>query len=178
MKQVLKVQKLHRKIRNARKDFLHKTTHYIITKYDGVALEDLDIKGMLEKKRKNRRAMNRSTSDVSWYEFGRQVEYKSIWNSKYFCKINRYYPSTQLCSRCGNISHLSLKDRVYVCPHCGLVMGRDPNASLNIRDEGIRKLKNTLATRGIQARGSGPVGLGKKQEQVVINSALALANAV
>ena len=88
---------------------------------------------------KNRsKAMNRSISDVSWYEFGRQLEYKSIWNSKYFCKVDQYFASTQLCSKWGDKTHLSLKDRVYICPSCKSVMDSDHNASLNLQNEGLR----------------------------------------
>jgi putative transposase len=147
IKQIEKNQIIHRKIRNIRKDFLHKTTHHIITKYDGVILESLDIKEMLKK---NSSAMNRSISDVSWYEFCRQLEYKAEWKNKYFCKIDQYYPSTQLCNNCKHQMKLSLNERMYVCPNCGAVCGRDYNASLNIRDEGIRIIKNTLATKGIE----------------------------
>jgi putative transposase len=162
-KQIIKVQNVHRKIRNIRKDFLHQTSHHIITTYDGVITETLDILGMLKQ---NGRAMNRSISDVSWYEFIRQLEYKSICNSKYFCKIDQYFPSTQKCSRCGSLAHLELKDRVYTCPVCGLVMGRDFNSSINIKNEGMRILINTLATqRGINACGSDAVASGVKQEK-------------
>jgi putative transposase len=174
-KQIIKVQKAYRKVRNIRKDFLHKTTHDIITKYDGVVIETLDILGMLKK---NKKAMNRSILDVSWYEFGGMLYYKSVWNSKYFCKIDQYFPSTQKCSQCGAIAHLSLKDRVYVCPICKAVLGRDPNASINIKNEGMRILRNTVATTGIQACGPTALAVGLKQEQVVDNSAMALAIAV
>jgi putative transposase len=165
-KQIIKVQNLHRKIRNIRKDFLHKTSHHIITTYDGVITETLDILGMLKK---SSRAMNRSILDVSWYEFIRQLEYKSSWNSKYFCKIDQYFPSTQKCSKCGSLAHLKLEDRVYSCPVCGAVMGRDANASVNIKNEGMRILRNpvnTLATqRGINACGSDAIASGVKQEK-------------
>ena len=126
---------------------------------------------------KNRsKAMNRSISDVSWYEFGRQLEYKSIWNSKYFCKVDQYFASTQLCSKCGDKTHLSLKDRVYICPSCKSVMDSDHNASLNLQNEGLRILKkefaketenknNTVATTGIKACGLDSLELRMKQEK-------------
>ena len=160
-KQVLQIQKLHGKVKNVRKNFLHNVTHRIIAKYDGVVLENLDISGMLNK---NGKAMNRSMSDVSWYEFGRQLEYKSAWHAKHFCKVNRYFPSTQLCCKCGSKANLSLKDRVYSCQNCGAVSDRDLNASINIKDEGLRIL-NTVATTGIQACGSTAVAVGQKQEK-------------
>jgi putative transposase len=153
-KQIFVVQKVHRKIRNVRKDFLHKTSHYLITKYDGIVLEDLDIKNLL---RVNGKAMNRSICDASWYELARQLDYKSKWNSKYFIKTEKYDPSTQECNKCHNKQRLSLKQRVYICPKCGHICGRDLNASKNIRDKGIIKLKenyNTVATTGIKVCGS------------------------
>ena len=141
-------------------------------------LEDLDIQGLLQKEKRNDRAMNRSISDVSWFEFGRQLEYKSIWNSKYFCKVDSYFPSTQLCSKCGKRAKLLLENRVYFCETCNNKMDRDYNASWNLHDEGMRILrnKNTAATAGIKACGSGE--LGRKQEQVVIGAATDLSVAV
>jgi transposase len=108
--------------------------------------------------------------DASWYELSRQLDYKSKWNSKYFVKTNKYDPSTQECNKCGNKQHLSLKQRLYVCPICGHTCGRDLNASKNIRDKGIIKLKEkyTVATTGIKVCGS----LLKKRdesEKVVIS---------
>ena len=173
-KQIIKVQKIHRRVKNIRKDFLHKTTHHIITKYDGVVLENLDIKEMLKK---NSKAMNRSISDVSWHEFGRQLEYKSVWNFKHFVKVDQYFPSTQICSKCGSKAHLSLKDRVYFCQNqnCKTILDRDYNAALNLQNEGISILKegyesennnnNTVATTGINACGLDSVESRVKQEK-------------
>ena len=97
-------------------------------------------------------------------------EYKAKWYFKHFVKVDQYFPSTQKCSQCGQLAHLSLKDRMFVCPHCGLVMGRDPNAALNLKVEGLRLLrnkntKNTVATTGINACGQPAVAGWKKQEK-------------
>lgn len=162
-KQILKVQKIHRKIKNTRKDFLHKTSNQIIAKFDGIALETLDIKEML---RKNGRAMNRSISDVSWFEFGKILEYKCLWDNKYFIRIDQFEPSTQKCNQCESIQKLSLGDRIYVCPQCGNTCGRDVNAAMNIRDSGIDKLKNTLATKEIYACGVSSLEETMKQEKL------------
>jgi len=119
--------------------------------------------------------MNRNVSDVSWYEFGRILEYKSVWNSKHFMKIDRYFPSTQLCSSCGSRAHLLLKDRVYVCPNCKEVLDRDYNASLNILKEGIKRLKisNTVATTGLQACGTtSTVKVVTKQEKLSLHQSV------
>jgi len=126
---------------------------------------------------KNSKMLNRSTSDVSWYEFGRQLEYKSIWNSKYFCKVDQYFPSTQICSKCNSKAHLSLKDRMYLCPNCKIHLDRDYNASLNLHKEGIRILSEllnkkintskscTAAAAGINACGLGSIESRLKQEK-------------
>jgi putative transposase len=178
-KQVNKVNRLHRKIRNIRNDFLHKTSYHIITTYDGIAIEDLDIKAMMKD---NSKAMNRNICDASWCELGRMLDYKSQWYSKYFVKIDCYTPSTQRCNSCGNIQHMDLWDREYVCSVCGARQPRDFNACLNVRDDGIKKLlqreveekakviaikakKNTVGTTGINACGDVPVGMSLKQEQ-------------
>lgn len=174
MKQVYKVRKVHEKVKNIRKDFLHNTSHDMITKYDGIIIEHLDIKGMLQGKDKG---MNRSISDVSWYEFGRQVRYKSEWNSKYFQEVDQYFPSTRRCSNCGHLKDMTLKDREYICPCCGAVMGRDYNSALNIKQEGIRLIKDTVATTGIYACGLASIDVGMKQEKVVERLALAKAGA-
>jgi putative transposase len=177
-KQVNKINRLHRKIRNIRTDFLHKTSHHIITTYDGVAIEDLDIKGMMKD---NGKAMNRNTCDASWFEFGRMLGYKALWYSKYYVKIDRYAKSTQRCNSCGSIQKMELKDREYICPVCGERQPRDFNSSLNVRDDGIGillqqekeererivavKAINTVGTTGINACGDVPVGTSLKQEQ-------------
>lgn len=165
-KQVKKVQDLHRKVRNTRKDFLHKVTSSMIAKYDGVVLEDLNIRGMMKNKK-----LARHISDVGWYEFGRQLQYKSLWNAKHFTKIDRWYASSKICSKCGNKKmDLKLSDRTYVCENCGNIVDRDFNASTNIRDEGIRvlkeKYKNTDGQSGINACGEDKVHVfpfGEKQ---------------
>jgi len=148
-KQRMKVKRVHVKIRNARQDFLHKITSNIITKYDGVVLEDLNVKGMV----KNHK-LAKSISDVSWNEFRRQLEYKCKWNSKHFILIDRYFPSTKTCSGCGAWKDMPLDLRFYDCPKCGLHMDRDLNAAINIREKGL----DTLGRREIKACGVPSVG--------------------
>ena len=182
-KQVNKINRLHRKIRNIRNDFLHKISHHIITTYDGVAIEDLDIKAMMKD---NSKAMNRNTCDASWYEFGKMLDHKSLWYSKYFVKIDRYAKSTQRCNNCGSIQKMELRNREYICPVCDARQPRDFNSSLNVKDDGIEILlqreteekarvvaikaeKNTVGTTEINACGDVPVGTSLKQEQNLPN---------
>ena len=158
-KNVRKVQQLHKKIRNVRKDFLHKLTHNMIAKYDGFILEDLNIKGMM----KNHK-LAKSISDVSWSEYERQLAYKSEWSGKYFIKIDRFEASSKTCSKCGwKNEELTLKDRVFICKECGLVIDRDSNASINIKRVGM-ELLNTTATVEINACGGTLVPV--KQEKL------------
>ena len=83
---------------------------------------------------------SKNISDVSWYEFIRQLEYKCLWYGKILSKIDTYYPSSQLCSNCG-FKNPVLKDtkiREYDCPICGIHHDRDINAAINILNEGLR----------------------------------------
>ena len=139
----------------------------MITKYDGVILETLNIKDML---RKNNSNQNKNTCDVSWYEFGRMMEYKSLWNNKYFYKLDKYFASTQTCSRCGNKQEMPVGVRTYQCQSCGLTLDRDYNASLNIQREGISELKKntnktTVGTMGSYACGQEALADWTKQEK-------------
>lgn len=138
-KQRLKVQKLYRKVRNVRRDFQHQTTARMIDKYDGFAMETLCIKGIMANHH-----FAKAVSDCGWYEFKRQLHYKSEWAGKTFVEVDRFAPTSKTCHRCGwKNMNLTLKDRVFVCQDCGLIMDRDENAAINIRQEGIRILRDT-----------------------------------
>ena len=151
-KQRMKVRNIHTKIRNTRLDFLHKTINSITKNYDGVVSEDLNIKGMM----KNRR-LTKAISDVSWFEFKRQLEYKCKWKSKHFFEIGRFIPTTKKCSRCGHIQEMPLSKRIFKCENCGLEMDRDLNSSICILLEGLKDLNkadlNTVGPTEIDACG-------------------------
>lgn len=138
-KQRLKVNKYHKKIYHCRLDFLQKLTTKLINQYDIVCLEDLNTSGML----KNHK-LAKSIADASFFEFNRELEYKAKWYGKTISKIDRFYPSSQLCSSCGNQSNQTkdLGVRTYICEKCGLEIDRDYNASLNILNEGLRMINN------------------------------------
>jgi len=138
-KQRNKVQRLYRKVRNVRRDFQHKATAHMIAKYDGFAMEDLNIKDMLKN-----HCLSKAVSDCGWFEFKRQLRYKSEWCGKPLVEIDRYEPSSKTCNGCGWVKkNLTLKDRKFVCLECGQVLDRDLNAALNIRDAGIKILWDT-----------------------------------
>lgn len=135
-KQRIKVAKVYEKISNCRKDFLHKLSNIITNENQVIIMETLSSKEVQQN-----RQLSKSVSDVSWYEFGRQLEYKSNWKGRVFHRIDRWFPSSQICSSCGyNDGKHTLDIREWTCPNCGREHDRDINASINILHEGIREL--------------------------------------
>ena len=135
-KQKLKVARLHEKIANQRKDFLHKKSREIINQYSFVAIEDLNMKAMSKTLH-----LGKSVHDNGWGMFTTFLKYKLELNGGKLIKINKWFPSSKLCHECGYKNDLlTLSDREWVCPECGRPINRDYNASLNIRDEGLRLL--------------------------------------
>jgi putative transposase len=134
-KQRLKVARIHEKITNSRMDLIHKTTNNLINQFDIIYLEDLNVKGMM----KNHK-LAKAIGDVSWGKFIDVLEYKANWNDKQIIHIDRFFPSSKTCSKCGWINNqLTLKDRNWTCPECNSVHDRDFNAAINILNEGYRK---------------------------------------
>ena len=135
-KQRIKVAKLHEKISNQRKDFLHKISSELINENQVICLEDLHVKEIQQNK-----YLSQSVSDVGWYEFRRQLEYKAKWYGRTISFIDKWYPSSQICSNCGkNTGKKTLDIREFDCPYCGKHHDRDINASINILHEGLRLL--------------------------------------
>lgn len=133
-KQRIKVAKTHEKIMNMRTDFLNKLSTYIIKNHDIICIEDLNTKELLHNNK-----LAKSIADVSWGNFVNKLEYKAKWYGKEIIKIDRLYPSSQICSVCGQRDGKKTLDvREWTCTICHAHHDRDINASKNILTEGLR----------------------------------------
>ena len=134
-KQRIKVAKLHEKVANQRKDFLHKQSRQIANAYDCVCIENLDMKAMSQCLK-----FGKSVSDNGWGMFTVFLKYKLEEMGKRLVKTDKFYASSQLCNVCGykNTETKDLSVREWDCPDCGTHHNRDINAAINIRNEGMR----------------------------------------
>ena len=123
----IKVARIHEKITNSRADFVHKVSSHIVKSHDAIAIETLNVKGMLKN-----RSLAKAISDAALGEMHRQLEYKSQWYGREFGKCDQWEPTSKACSDCGEINaDLKLSDREWTCV-CGVTHDRDENASINI----------------------------------------------
>jgi putative transposase len=134
-KQLRKVHRIHNKIANSRKDFQHKESTKIVNHNDIICLEDLNIRGMV----KNHN-LAKSISDAGWGTFTDMLDYKAEWKHGTTVYVPRFYPSSQICSKCGSRQIMPLKLRTYICEDCGAIIDRDYNASINIEQKGLEIL--------------------------------------
>jgi putative transposase len=135
-RQKVKVAKVHEKIANQRKDFLHKLSRQICDEFDGACIEDLNMKSMSQCLK-----LGKSVMDNSWGTFTTLLNYKLSEQGKPLIRIDKWYPSSKTCNICGCVNdNLTLKDREWICEGCGTMHDRDWNAAKNIRDEGIKLL--------------------------------------
>ena len=123
------IRKVHDKLSNIRKDYTHQTTRKLINLLPyKISIEDLNVSGMMKNKH-----LSKAIQEQTWYEFRRQILYKSKTYGIQVKLVHRRYPSSKTCSGCGNVKKgLKLKERVYVCIKCGLIIDRDYNAAINL----------------------------------------------
>lgn len=129
----LVVARIHAKIADSRKDFLHKLSTRLINENQVIAIETLAVSNM-----KKNHCLAKSISDASWSEFARQLEYKALWYGRELIGIDRWYPSSKRCNDCGyTVAKMPLNIREWACPECGVVHDRDINAARNILAAGL-----------------------------------------
>ena len=130
----VKIAKLNEKIRNQRLWYIHHIVNKLLNENQVIVMEDLNVSGMMQNHK-----LAKSIQDVSLCELKQILQYKASWNDKQVVFIDRFYPSSKLCSDCGyKKDNLQLSDREWVCPECGVVHDRDINAAKNILNEGKR----------------------------------------
>jgi len=144
----LKVARIHARITDARRDFLHKLSTRLIRENQTISIETLAVKNMskaakstIQKPGKNVRqksGLNKSILDSGWSEFVRQLQYKALWCGRDLIGINRWYPSSKRCNDCGFVlKSMKLSVREWTCPSCGVIHDRDINAARNILAAGL-----------------------------------------
>lgn len=126
-----KLLKLNHRLTNIRDNYLYQTTSEIIKRKPSfITIEDLNVSGMMKNK-----YLSKAVQQQKFYEFRRQLEYKCKWNNIELRIVDRFFPSSKMCHECGSIKKdLKLSDRTYICEECGIVIDRDYQASLNLRD--------------------------------------------
>ena len=136
-----KVSKVHSKIRGVREDFLHKLSRKIVNENQVIAVENLNVKGMVRNHN-----LAKAISDCGWGQFCTMLKYKSEWSGKTYIEVDRFFASSKTCSVCLNrVDSLSLDIRDWTCSQCNTHHDRDVNAAINIRNEALRILD--LGTR-------------------------------
>jgi putative transposase len=124
------IAKVHAKIVQIRQNSLHQLTSYLTDHFGGIVIEDLNVKGMLANHK-----LARAIADLGFYEFRRQLEYKTQLKGNYLLIADRWFPSSKTCSLCGNIKKkLKYSFRVYSCEACGHKIDRDLNAARNLKN--------------------------------------------
>ena len=134
-----KLNRTYEKISNIRKDFLHKISTYITTKYKYICIEDLKVSNMMKNKN-----LSKHIAEQGWREFRTMLEYKAEKNGCKIITADRWFPSSQICSCCGNVlqgkDKLKLSQRIYHCHECGSKIDRDYNAAVNLKLYGMRSI--------------------------------------
>jgi putative transposase len=155
-KAALRLARLHRRVRNIRRDFLHKVATELAKAKPVLVVEDLNVRGLARNG-----SLSRAILDVGWGAFRRMLEYKCAWYGAVLLIAPWDFPSTKRCSRCGWVGPaLPLSQRVFHCGACGLEVDRDLNAALNLRNYGLAALKGpTGSSPGSDACGD-PSGGG------------------
>jgi putative transposase len=136
--------KLHARIADIRRDSLHQLSTSITRRFHTIGIEDLNIKGMLRN-----RHLARAIADMGFHELRRQLEYKAAWRGGQVMLVDRWFPSSKLCSGCGyRLDGLGLGVRRWTCPGCGASHDRDVNAAINLRNKAVSSTASACGWEG------------------------------
>lgn len=157
-KTVRRISLVHARIHDIRKDWLDKLTTRLCRDNQAVVIEDLNVKGMLRNEK-----LARALSDIGFGEFRRQMEYKAKLYKTHLLIVDRWFPSSKLCGKCGTVKEsLTLKERVFHCGQCGHEIDRDENAAVNLRQCGLI-LMGRKSAKEIYPRLAGNLRLGRAE---------------
>ena len=161
----IKLSKFYEKLSNKKEYYLHQVSNQILSENQTVVIEDLNVSGML----KNHK-LARSIQELSLFRFKEMLIYKAKWYGRDLIQIDRFFPSSKLCSCCGHKNkELELKDRSWKCSECGTEHDRDFNAAKNILNEGLRILNIGLSSPELTLGEISPLGQSRNQEKNVIS---------
>jgi putative transposase len=174
-KATAKVARAHRKVRDARQDFLHRASTQLVRQNDMIVIEDLAVRNMVRN-----RSLARAISDCGWREFRRQLAYKCERYGRKLVVIDRWYPSSKTCSKCGHlVAELSLSTRHWTCPSCRARHDRDLNAAKNILAAGravARDYPGDACGAGVRRQGSSLPRPTVKQEPGPVTAGIPVLN--
>jgi len=163
----------HARVRDARRDFLHKTSTDLVRRFDTIVLEDLHVAGMVRSGGARKRGLNRSIAHTGWAQLRTMLTYKAERARRRLLVVDRWYPSSKTCSTCGHLlAILSLSTREWVCPGCGARHDRDLNAARNILAAGLAAAAGDdpggeACGDGVRRQGSSLPQSSMKQETLV-----------
>ena len=158
----IRLAKTYEKLNNIKEYYLHSITNQLLSENQTIVMEDLNVKGML----KNHK-LAKSIQELSLNRFKTILKYKAEWYGREVIEVSRWFPSSKLCGACGyRNKELTLKDREWVCPECGVVHDRDLNAAMNIRNEGIR-IKIGLSSPELTPQEGKPEGPRRMRKEIV-----------
>jgi putative transposase len=139
----VRLAKFHEKINNKKENYLHQVSNQLLNENQIIVMENLGVKNMM-----SNHNLARSIQELSLYHFKEILRYKSKWTDRDIVEVDRFYPSSKLCSNCGyKNNELTLKDREWTCPECGKSHNRDLNAAINIKNEGLKLYNNKIPIR-------------------------------
>ena len=144
----VKLTRLHARIGNIRQNAMHQLTTDLTRRFRTIGIEDLNVRGMVQNRR-----LSRAVSDMGFFEFRRQLEYKAAQRGGMIVVADRWYPSSKTCSTCSHkLETLPLAAREWVCPECGSLHDRDVNAAINLKNLAV---SSTVSACGEEGSGSG-----------------------